>query len=171
MFISAVVFSDFILAIHILAVVVAFGATFVYPLLFAAALKVDPTVVPWLLHTMQRIGRFVINPGLTVVVLAGIYLATDLHQWGSFYVQWGIGASLVIGAIEGAFMIPREGRLAVVAQRDLAAAGVPAGGQRLSATWSREFRGGLRRVALGGALLDLIVVVTVFLMATHAGRA
>ena len=27
------------------------------------------------------ISRMVINPGLLVILLAGIYLASDLHQW------------------------------------------------------------------------------------------
>ena len=74
---------------------------------------------------MQRIGRVVINPGLLVVLLAGIYLASDQHQWSVFYVQWGIAAVIVIGAIEGSWMIPREGRLAKIAERDLAATAVP----------------------------------------------
>ncbi len=157
------------LAVHILAVVVAFGATFAYPLLFAGARRLDPTVLPWLFRTVQRIGRCVVNPGLLVVLLAGIYLASDEHQWSIFYVQWGIAAVIVIGAIEGSYMIPREGRLAELAERDLAATAVPAGGQRTSATWSDEYNRTFRQLALGGTVLDLIVVVTVFIMAAHVG--
>ncbi len=164
---SAVAFSDFVLAIHILAVVVAFGATFAYPLIFAAAFKADPKVVPWLFSVVRRIDRYIVNPGLAVVLLAGIYLASDLHQWGSFYVQWGLGAVIVIGAGVGAYMIPREGKLAEIAERDLAAVG--AGATAASPPWSEEFRALQKQVAIGGAILDLIVVVTIFLMATHAG--
>lgn len=168
MLVPAVTFSDFILAIHILAVVIGFGVTFTYPLLLAAASRMDPSVTPWLLRTRQRLGRVLINPGLLVLVLAGIYLATSEHQWSSFYVQWGFAAAIVIGAIEGAVMIPRSGRLAGVAERDLAATGVAAGGQRVTATWSREYVTGLRQLTIGGGLVELIVVVTVFLMATRA---
>jgi hypothetical protein len=57
-----------------------------------------------------------------------------------------------------------------VAERDLAATGVAAGGQRVSAEWSAEFTSGLRVLAIGGGLINVIVVITVFLMATHAGR-
>jgi uncharacterized membrane protein len=167
--VPAVAFFQLVLAVHILAVVVAFGATFAYPVLFATANRLDPTVLPWLFGTMQRIGRLVINPGLLVVLLAGIYLASDLHQWSLFYVQWGIGAVIVIGAIEGAYIIPREGRMAKLAERDLAATAVPAGGRRTSATWSHEYNRTFRQLALGGTVLDLIVVVTVFIMAAHAG--
>jgi hypothetical protein len=165
---EAVAFSDFILAVHILAVVIAFGVTFAYPLLFATATRVDPTVTPWLLRSRQRIGRLLVNPGLLIVVLAGVYLASELHQWGTFYVPWGIAAVIVIGGIEGSVIIPRAGRLAEIAERDLAAAAVPAGGQRVSARWSPEYQAGFRRLAIAGGLLDLIVIVTVFVMATHA---
>jgi hypothetical protein len=167
--VPAVTFPDVILAIHILGAVVGFGAVFAYPLLFSAAAAMDPSVTPWLLRTRKRVGRLLVNPGLTVVVLAGIYLATDEHQWKCFYVQWGLGAAIVIGAIEGAIVIPRCGRLADLAERDLAGAAVAAGGQRTSATWSRDYAAGYRAVWLGSALMELIVVITVVVMAAHSG--
>lgn len=173
--VPAVTFSDFILAIHILAVVIGFGVTFAYPLLFATASRVDPSVLPWLYRTMQRMGRLLINPGLLVVVLAGIYLASHGHQWSKFYVAWGIVAAIAIGALESAFMMPREGRLADIAERDLAAApagaaaGGPAGRPAGGTVWSEEYRSTFQQLALGGTILDLIVIVTVFIMAAHVG--
>jgi uncharacterized membrane protein len=164
----AVEFADVVLAIHILAVVIGFGAVFAYPVLFAAARRADPAVLPWLFKTMQRIGRTLINPGLLVVVLAGIYLASHLHQWSVFYVQWGVGAAIVIGAIEGSFMIPREGRLARIAARDVAAAGAQSA-DRETVAWSVEYHSTFRQLAIGGALLDVIVIATVFMMAAHVG--
>jgi hypothetical protein len=162
-------FSDFVLAVHILGVVIAFGVIFAYPLLFAAAARLDPNVTPWLLRSRQWIGRTLVNPGLLVVLLAGIYLASAEHHWSSFYVQWGIGAVIAIGAIEGALIIPRAGRLVRVAEQDLAGAGVAAGGRRVTAPWSPEYLAGYRQLTLAGAAIAVIVVVTVFLMATHAG--
>jgi hypothetical protein len=100
------------------------------------------------------------------VVLAGIYLASHEHQWSKFYVAWGIVAAIALGAIEGAFMMPREGRLADIAERDLAAA--PAGARGAPA-WSEEYRTTFQQLALGGTILDLIVIVTVFIMAAHVG--
>jgi hypothetical protein len=168
--VPAVAFADFILAIHILAVVVGFGVLFAFPVLFASASRLDPTVLPWLLRARQRVGRYLVSPGLLILILAGIYLASDEHQWKSFYVQWGLAAAIVIGALDGALIGRRSGRLAEVAERDLAATGVAAGGQRVSAQWSPEFTSGLRVLAIGGGLINVIVVITVFLMATHAGR-
>jgi hypothetical protein len=167
----AVAFANFVLAIHILAVVIAFGATFAYPLIFAAARRADPSVMPWLWSLLQRIDRYLINPGLGVVVLAGIYLASSEHHWGSFFVSWGIGVAIVIGAAVGAFTIPRYGRLAELAERDLAAA--PAGGgapgARRAVVWSAEYQQLAKQVSIVGSILDLLVVITVFVMATHAG--
>jgi uncharacterized membrane protein len=165
----AVAFADVIVGVHVLAVIIGFGAVFAYPLLFAAAARLDPGVTPWLLRTRRRVGRLLVNPGLLAVLVAGIYLASDEHSWGDFFVGWGIAAVVVIGAIEGAIIIPRAGRLATLAERDLAATAVAAGGRRTSAAWSPEYASGYRGFALAGWALQAIVVVTVLLMTTHAG--
>jgi hypothetical protein len=165
----AVTFANFILAVHILGAIIGFGVVFAFPVLFAVAGRTDPGVIPWLLRARQSVGRYLVNPGLLVVILAGIYLASDEHQWSDFYVGWGIIAAIVIGAIEGAVVIRRAGGLATLAERDLAATAVPAGGRRTSATWSPEYAAGLRRFSAAWNVMALIVVVTVFLMATHAG--
>lgn len=161
-------FSDVVIGFHVLGAIVGFGTLFAYPLLLSAAARSSPESMPLLLRLRQRVGRFVVNPGLTLVVAAGIYLATDEHYWSSFFVAWGIAVALVIGGIEGAIVIPRAGRLARLAERDLAAAAVPAGGQRTSATWSDDYARGYRLLSLCGWLMEALVVITVFLMATHA---
>jgi uncharacterized membrane protein len=158
-----------VLAIHILAVVIGFGSVFAYPVLFAAAARHEPSVVPWLLRTRQRLGRYLVNPGLLVVVIAGIYLASKLDQWSKFYVGWGIIAAVVLGALEGSYIVRPAGRLATLAERDLAATAVPAGGRRTSATWSPEYAAGIRRFTLIGNAMALIVVLTVFFMSIQLG--
>lgn len=183
MLVTAVAFSDFILAIHILAVVAGFGVTFTYPLVFAAARRADPRVMPYVWSLIRRIDRYVVNPGLLVVLLAGIYLAAHEHKFSAFYVQWGFAAVIVIGGVVGGYMTPREGKLAALAEREVAAAvsgagatgsggagdGAVAGLTVETVTWSPEYTKLQKQVATMGALLDLLVVVTVFLMATHAG--
>lgn len=168
MLVCAAAFPDFILALHVLGAIVGFGGLFVYPLLWSAATRLDPAVTPWLLRVRKHLGRWLINPGLTLVVAAGFYLAADEHYFNSFFVAWGIGAAIVLGAVEGSYVIPRAGRLATLAERDLAAAEVPAGGVRASAPWSPEFVAGARQLSQAGLLMATLVVVTVFLMATHA---
>ena len=159
----AVMFWQVILALHIVAVVVAFGVTFAYPVIFTVGARMDPRAMPWF-HRMQvQIGRRLVNPGLLVVVLAGIYLASKLHQWSSFYVQWGIGVALVLGGLEGAFMMPRSRRLAELAEADVERAG---GGE---VTWSAEYEKLGRQAGIVGALMGLLVIITIYLMTVQAG--
>ncbi|MDQ6745807.1 MAG: hypothetical protein M3Z27_07335 [Actinomycetota bacterium] len=154
--------SEAILAIHIVAVMVAFGVTFTYPV-FALIGNRDRHSMPTLHRLQQAIGRFVINPGLLVILLAGIYLASHDHQWSAFYVQWGLAAVVVLGGLEGAVVTRGEGRLAELAARDLAAAGAG------EVAWSEEYGALRRRIGAIGALMDLIVVLTIFFMALRLG--
>lgn len=134
-------FSQAILAIHILAVVVAFGVTFSYPVLALVGNR-ERRAMPTMHRAQRAISRIVINPGLGVILLAGIYLASTEHQWSAFYVQWGIAAVIVLGAAEGALIIPREARLAEVATRDVAAAGED------EVVWSDEYNGLFRQTGV-----------------------
>jgi hypothetical protein len=95
-----------------------------------------------------------------------VILASKYHAWHAFYVQWGIGAAIVMGALEGMFMIPREGRLADLASRDLEAQTGQAGAV---VTRSAEYQAVFRQVAIAGMALNLIVILTVYFMATQAG--
>ena len=47
-----------------------------------------------------------VNPALVVILGAGIYMASDAHHWGEFFVQWGTGVVIVIGALVGSVLIP-----------------------------------------------------------------
>jgi hypothetical protein len=161
--IPALAFYEVVLALHILAVVVAFGATFAYPVFLAAITKADSRALPSLYRAFHAVSQRVILPGLAVVMICGIYLASKLHVWSDFYVQWGLGVSIVIGAIEGMFISPNEKRLIEAADRDLAAAGDG------PLTPGAEHQALARRVGAMGALLDLLVVLTILFMATHTG--
>jgi hypothetical protein len=155
----AVAFYEVVLALHILAVVFAFGATFAYPVLLGAITKADPRALPALYRAMHAISQRVIMPGLAAVVIFGIYLASHQHFWHAFFVQWGLAVAIVIGAVEGAYLGPRERRLIEVADRDVAGAGN--GG---AVTFSAEHDSLVRRIGGIGALMDLLVVVTIYFM-------
>src|SRR5438874_838614 len=98
-------FYEVIVAVHVMAVVIAFGVTFAYPVIFAVGARTDPRALPLLHRIEYTIERWLINPGLLLVVVAGIYLASDRHVWSEFFVQWGLGASVVIGALSGALLL------------------------------------------------------------------
>ncbi|MGN6373506.1 MAG: DUF2269 family protein [Solirubrobacteraceae bacterium] len=152
---------DVVLAIHIMAVVVTFGAVFAYPLMFSIAAKMDPRSLPVIHRIETTVERVLVNGGLVVVVGAGVFLATDGKHWSEFFVQWGLGAALVIGGIVGAVMIPASKRAQQLAERDLAGATAGEG----EPAWSKEYMAVSRRLKLVGSLLSLLVLATIFMMA------
>lgn len=147
---------DVVLAIHIMAVVVTFGVVFAYPIMFRLAAKADPRSLPLIHRIETTLERTLVNGGLVVVVGAGIFLATDGKHWSEFFVQWGIGAAIVIGGLVGAVMIPASKRAQRLAERDLAAGG----------EMSAEYQAVTRRLAIVGTFLSLLVLATIFFMAT-----
>ena len=158
MLVPAVFFWQIALAVHVIFVVAAFGIVVSYPLIAIAAEHLDPRSAPTMLRLRKLMGRSLVNPGLLIVVIAGVYLASDLHQWDEFYVQWGIGAVLVIGGLEGMFVIRQCGKLAQLAQRDIDAS---AAGE---VNWSQEYVTARSRADQVNTLMAMLVVVTVFLM-------
>ncbi|HWX51938.1 MAG TPA: DUF2269 family protein [Solirubrobacteraceae bacterium] len=150
--------SEYVLAVHIMAVVAGFGVVFAYPIMFAVAARQDPGSLPLIHRIEHTIERVLINPGLLLVVIAGIYLASDGHRWSEFFVQWGLGAAIVIGALVGAVMIPTAKRAEQLAARDVAASGEG------PVQMSEDYRALTRRLSGVGTLLSLIVVLTVLFM-------
>jgi hypothetical protein len=157
--VPAVFFWQIALAVHIVFVVAAFGLLLVYPFIVIAVERFDRRSVPVLLRVRQLLGRSLVNPGLLIVVIAGVYLAAHTHQWHQFYVQWGIGAVIVIGALEGAFVVRQSGKLAEMAERDIKASAAGA-----EVTWSSDYLAARGRADQINALLAVLVVVTIFLM-------
>jgi hypothetical protein len=155
---TAARFYDYVLAVHIAAVVVAFGVTFAYPVVFTVGARIDPRHMGWFHRLQEQIGKRLIQPGLAVVLVAGIYLASDAHVWSEFYVGWGMAAAIVVGAIGGMFFAPRERRLAVLADQDIAAAGEG------PVTFSAEYQRINGQVARVGGLVSLLVLVTIVIM-------
>ncbi len=160
----AVAFWEVVLALHIIAVVFAFGATFAYPVLLGAVAKADPRALPAVYRALHAISQRVIMPGVAAVLVFGIYLASHLELWSSFFVQWGLAVVIVIGAVEGAYIGPREKRLIEVADRDVAATGGDG-----AVAFSAEHDSLVRRVGAAGALMDLLVVLTIYFMVAHTG--
>jgi hypothetical protein len=157
-------FSDVFLTFHILATVIGFGVLFAYPIVSLVATKTDRRAMPWY-HRMQELfGRYLVAPGLVVILITGIYLASRYDLWSKFYVLWGLGAVVVIGAFGGGFLGTREGKLAKLAAHDVAGTAPDA-----EVTWSAEYEAVNKQVQIGGAVVLLIIVLTVFFMALHVG--
>ena len=158
MLVTATYFWQVVLAIHIVVVIAAFGLLVSFPLITMAAERIDPRSMPVLLRARVMLGRGLVNPGLLVVAAAGVYLAAHLHLWHQFFVQWGIAAAVVLGALEGAYVIRSSKKLAVLADRDIEAAGLG------DVQWSDEYLAARGRFEQVGAVMALIVIVTAYVM-------
>lgn len=156
---AALTFYSLVKAIHIVAVVLAFGVLFTYPLLVRMARRSDLHNLAFLHRMQELLGRAVITPAGTVVLLAGVYLALtgpfDFKQW---WVGFGTLAIIVILGVGGGFLAPRERRLTELAQRDIAAAGD--GEVRLG----DDYRALARRVLTVQMTLALLALVTILAM-------
>ena len=105
---TAILFYDVVLSIHVMAIVAAFGVWFAYPLLVARG---DAGA-----HRAQvRVARMVVNPAGTVALLAGVYLASDRSYWSEVWVSVPLVILVVLMGITGGYFIPRQERLAELA--------------------------------------------------------
>jgi len=145
----------FALFLHILAVVLAFGPTFGYGFFFSVAPQY-PRATPAILAGIQKVDRYLVNPGMIVLLLAGIYLLADGPWEGSdAFISIGFLAIIVLFGLQHGFFGPKVREAKALAERDLQA------GDTLSA----EFEELGARIGKVGTLAGLIVVVTIFFMA------
>jgi len=156
----AVTFYTFVLAVHIAAIVIAFGVTFAYPVMYAVGIRSEPRSMPGVHRIQDSVGKFVISPFLGLALLAGIYLASKLHTWSDFYVQWGLGVIVLLGALGGAYFAPRERRLAELAERDVGADDATAGGFVFSA----EYKALRKQVFSVNLTANVLVLLTIYFM-------
>jgi hypothetical protein len=151
-----------VLAIHVATVVVTFGALFARPLVFAVASRQDPHSLPVLHRIEYTIECRLVGPGLLVVILSGAYLTNFDGHWSAFYVRWGLGVIAFIAVALGAVMAPAARRARTVVERDVQGSGA-AGAIDLS----DEYRALNRRISAVGALLSVLVLVTLLFMGTE----
>ncbi len=144
------------LFLHILAVVLAFGPTFGYALFFSVAPQY-PRATPGILAGVQKCDRFLVNPGMVVLLLAGIGLLTASDgAWDTsdVFVAVGFVAIFVLFGLQHGFFQPQVRKAKEIAERDLKAGD----------TLSPEFEAIGQRIGQVGGIAGLIVVVTIFFM-------
>lgn len=141
---------------HILAVVVAFGPTFGYALVLSVAPQF-PRATPALLAGVQRVDRYLVNPGMVILLIAGIVLMVDGNNvWdgSNFFIVWGWIAIIALFALQHGFFQPAVRRARELAERDLQS------GDALSP----EFEAISQRYGQIGTLAGILIVVTIFFM-------
>jgi hypothetical protein len=104
-------FYDVVLWIHITAVVTAFGALFAYPVFLAVNAKA-PLAQRASFHRLQiAFSKRITGPAIGVVLLAGIYLASDAHLWSKVWVIVPFIMLLVIAGLGATVLRRGEERL------------------------------------------------------------
>jgi hypothetical protein len=142
------------LFIHILAVVLAFGPTFGYGIFFSV-LPNYPQAAPALLTGVQKTDRFLVTPGLVIVLLAGIYVMSE-GNWESSeaFITIGFVAVIALFGLQHGFFRPQTAKAKGLAERDL----------KNGDTLSAEFEEVSRRLGTVGPIAGLIVVLAIFFM-------
>ena len=142
------------LFIHVFAVVLAFGPTFAYGIIFSVMPKY-PRSAPVLFETIRKVDNYLVNPAMFVVLLAGIYLLADGH-WdsGEAFITIGFIAIIALIGLQHGFFRPQGRKAQELAERDLKAGD----------TFSAEFEEVSRRLGTVGPIAGLIVAVTIFFM-------
>jgi Predicted integral membrane protein (DUF2269). len=144
-----------VLFVHVLAVVLAFGPTFGYGIFIGVAEQSAPRSIPGVLRGIQQTDRFLVRPGLIVVLLAGIYLLIDGHvSAGQSWVSIGFVAIVVLFGMVHGFFRPNVEKALELSERDLAS------GDVLSA----EYGAISKKLATGGKIAGAIVAIAIFFM-------
>jgi uncharacterized membrane protein len=151
----AITFYDVVLTVHIIAVVVAFGVMFAFPVMDAVARRTGPADLAALHRLQVALGRRVIIPAMTVVLLAGLYLTLDRWSFDEPWISTTFAILFILFALGGAVFAPTDVRLAELAER----------GETDSADYARE----ARKARLFGGLSLVLVVAAIFLMVAKPG--
>jgi uncharacterized membrane protein len=155
------------LFIHISAVMVGFGSTYALAVATPIALKLDPRHLPYVHQLSLNLNRFFATPALVLVIVTGLYQASDdKYPWdfGQFWLSATFAIVIVLGGLTGAVFMPTARKLKALAERDIAAAG-PDG----KVTVSDEYNQRARVEMIAGPIAGLLLVIAVFLMVTKPG--
>lgn len=145
---------DAIVAVHVMAIVVAYGVVFTYPVALPWLRRHHPASMAVAHETQARLGRMVITPAATLALLTGVYLASDADLWGEIWVLVPFVILVAILGVSGAVFAPTERRLVA-----LAGGGVDA----------PEYDATFRRLLIAQYVVAGLVLVAIFLMVTKAG--
>jgi hypothetical protein len=157
---AEVQFYDVIVWLHVSGVVVGLGPTFAFGIYLALAGRKYPRGMPAILDAQCTISRTMVTIAALVILGSGIYLAADRWEFSDFFVIAGLVAIVVLLGMVHGFFVPNEVRAREIAERDIGAAGP--GEVKFSEEFDRRMRGS----AIAGPIAGLIVILTIYFMAT-----
>jgi uncharacterized membrane protein len=143
------------LFIHVLAVVLTFGPTYGFAFFVGSAEQSEPRSVPAVLRGILQIDRYLVSPGLIVILLAGIYMLGDAHiEASESWVSVGFVAIVILFGMAHGFFRPNTRKALELAERDLGSGD----------TLSPEYEAVSKKLETGGKIAGAIVAITIFFM-------
>jgi uncharacterized membrane protein len=145
--------------VHIVAVVVGFGATFAESVMFPVAMRLDRRHLPYVHELQLTINRYFAGPALLVIIITGFYQVSK-GDWslGDFWISGTLVIALILGALNGAYFIPSDRRLGAMAARELEVGDL-----------SEEYQRRARAQGMVGALTGVLIILAIFLMVVKPG--
>ena len=153
---------EIFVAIHVIAVLLAYGLPLAYPLMLPWLRRHHPRSMPGVHAVQHRLNKILTGPGTLLVLGAGIYLSSKADAWDEPFVGVGFVAVLIIAGA-GGWVVGASEKMARLAEADVARAGSG------DVTWSEEYEETWKHYERVEMALGLVVLVTVFLMATKPG--
>ncbi|HEX5146325.1 MAG TPA: DUF2269 family protein [Conexibacter sp.] len=157
-------FYTLVLFLHIASAVIAFGATFAFPIIDVTIRRVDLRALPVWNEAQNQIGFKLITPAATLVLISGIYMAID--RWSDFGGLWFTLAGVIVIVLLGlghGFFAPTARKMRDQASADLAAGAAERG------TMSAEYEALAARMRAVGIFSSLLVILALLLMVWKPG--
>lgn len=157
-------FYTLVLFLHVAAAVVAFGATFAFPIVDLTIRRADLRALPVWHEAQEQIGNKLITPFATLVLISGIYMAVD--RWDDFGGFWFSAAGVIVIVLLGlghGFFAPNGRRMRDQAQQDIAAGAADSG--KMSAAYEAL----AVRTRAVGIFASLLVLLALLLMVWKPG--
>jgi uncharacterized membrane protein len=148
---------ELILALHIVAVVVAFGPVFAYPVGMRAARAAGPVALATFHKGQLLLVRYA-TFAMLVVLVAGIYMALDRWSLGDPWISATFLILFVLLGLYGAFLAPTERRAA-----ELAMSGADGGRP------GPEYDAAAKRLSLVMTVASFLVALAIVLMTVKPG--
>jgi hypothetical protein len=146
-------------AVHVMAVVAAYGLPLAYPLLLPYLRRRHPASMPGVHDVQYRLNVWLTGPGTAIILGAGIYMASKHHLWDQTWVSVPVAIIAVIVLVGGGVIVPSSRQMATLARADVDAAGTAG-----AIAWSNEYNRVWARYMAAEVLLGVLVLVAVFFM-------
>lgn len=145
----AVEFYNVVLWVHITAFAIAFGPTYAYGAFYAFAGKAGPQALIPVAKTIRMWDRTAGTIGGTLILLSGIYMASDgPYDFSDFFISWGVVAILLILGLTHAYFLPKTNQVI----------------EHLEAGRGEEAQALGQQVGKVGAALGVVVILTIYVM-------